>query len=73
MLQFDLLPIRQLLFGRPRCESTEQRRIGPRRVIRLTAFVTQVLQEIFDQRLHVRRIAEVARQGDDEMPPPTIR
>jgi hypothetical protein len=37
------------------------------------ALVAQVLQEIFDERLHLRRITEAARQGDDEIPPWKVR
>ena len=67
MLQFDLLPIRQSLFACPRDELSEQCGIGFLRVLRLPAFMTQILQKIFDESLHVRRITEVARQGDEEI------
>ena len=52
MLQFDLFPVRQSLFCRPRDEFAEQCGIGFLRVLRLSAFVTQILQKIFDERIH---------------------
>ena len=38
----------------------EQRGVGFLRVLRLPAFMPQVLQEIFDENLHDRRITKMA-------------
>src|ERR1017187_3598102 len=66
MFQFDLLPVRQILFFRPCGELAEQRRVSFHRVVRLPALVAQVLQKIFNERLHVTRIAKAAHRPHDE-------
>jgi len=53
--QLDLRPIRESVALGPGNEFAQQRRVGARRVLRLPALVAQVLQEIFDQRLHQLR------------------
>lgn len=73
MPQLNLFPVGQIVFSGPGNESAEQSGIGLGRVIRLAALVAQVLQEIFNERLHVRRITQAARQVDDEMRRQTIR
>jgi len=52
MLQLDLLPVVQSLLAGPGDKFAEQRRVGFLRVLRLSAFVPQVLQKIFDEILH---------------------
>ena len=52
MLQLDRFPIRQILFCRPGGEFVQQRGVGFLGVLRLPAFVAQVLQKIFNERLH---------------------
>src|ERR1035437_2863582 len=52
MLQLDLYPIRDSLFAGPRGEFAEQRGVSFLRELRLPALVAEVLQKIFDERLH---------------------
>ena len=60
MLQLNLIPCGEVLFGRPRGEFAEQSGVGFRRVVRLPALVAQVLQEILDQDIHEARMEEPA-------------
>ncbi len=55
--QLDRAPIRELLRLRPVNETLEQRGVSFLRVLGLAAFVAQVLQEIFDQCLHLLVLA----------------
>jgi len=57
MPQFDRFPIRQVLFGRPIGEFFQQRGVSFLGVLRLPAFMTQVLQKIFNERLHGLNVA----------------
>lgn len=55
MFEFDLLPILQAMAGGPVDEFVEQSGVSFLRVLRLTAFVAQVLKEVFDEGLHALR------------------
>ena len=63
--QFNRFPIGQILLLRPGDETVEQRRVGFLRVLRLPAFMPQVLQKIFDQILHGRVLTSAIRRGND--------
>jgi hypothetical protein len=52
MFQLDRLPVRKILLRRPRGEFAQQRGVGFRRVVGLPALVAQVLEKVFDERLH---------------------
>ena len=58
MFQFNRFPLREILFCRPIGEFAEQRGVSFRRVVRLPALVAQVLQKIFDERLHYQVCSE---------------
>lgn len=55
MLESDLSPIGEFLFRGPCDELIQQRGVGSLRMLRLPAFVTQVLEKIFNERLHRSR------------------
>ena len=52
MPQFHRLPIGKPCFPGPGHKLAQQRGVRPLRVLRLAAFVAQVLEKIFDQGLH---------------------
>ena len=52
MFQFDLFPVGDFLPACPRNETIQQPSVSFLRVLRLAAFVAQVLQKIFDERVH---------------------
>jgi hypothetical protein len=54
MLELNRFPGSQPLSFSPGDEFIQQRRIGPLGVLRLPAFMAQVLQEILNQSLHWR-------------------
>ena len=56
MFQFHIVPVSETLLFRPRGEFAEQRGVSFRRVVGLPALVPQVLQKIFDERLHRGRL-----------------
>lgn len=66
MPELHLFPVGEIFLLRPDDKFSEQRCVGARGVVRLPAFVSQELQKIFNERLHVRRITKVARRRDDE-------
>src|SRR6187399_880035 len=50
--QFNVFPIRELLALRPCNELVQQTGVGALSVFRLTAFVSEVLEEVLNERLH---------------------
>jgi hypothetical protein len=58
MPQFDRLPIFDPLLVRPGDKLFEQSRVGALRMLRLPAFMTQVLEKIFDKRLHRKPLGD---------------
>ncbi len=52
MAELDRLPVRKPLLAGPGDEFVQERGVGSLRVLRLPAFVAEVLQEVFDQSLH---------------------
>ena len=52
MPQLDRFPIRQFFLFSPDDELIQQRRISPLRVLGLAALMTQVLEEILNERVH---------------------
>jgi hypothetical protein len=59
MLKVDRLPIRQSVLARPIGEFVQQARVSFLGMLRLSAFVSEILQKIFNQRLHLRLILPV--------------
>jgi len=53
--ELNRVPVGQVLLGGPRDEFVEQRCVGFLCMLGLPAFVPQVLEEIFDERLHCAR------------------
>ena len=52
MVQFDLSPISKFLVLRPRDKPVQQTGVGALGVLSLTAFVTEVLKKVLNERLH---------------------
>ena len=52
MPEFHLRPVGEALFFAPGDEPAQQRRVGFGGVVGLTALVAQILQKVFDERLH---------------------